>query len=96
VAAARDTATNPAVLSAFALAIIAGGGPPVYPGIPGHEPDLTASRKDAVKIDKAMDELRKIVADAGSYVSEQLFRSVLATILLGTELPKIASGEGEI
>jgi hypothetical protein len=96
VAAARDTATNPAVLSAFALAIIAGGGTPVYPGIPGHEPDLTASRKDAVKIDKAMDELRKIVADAGSYVSEQLFRSVLATILLGTELPKIASGEGEI
>lgn len=72
-AAARDTATNPAVLSAFALAIIAGGGPPVYPGIPGHEPDLTASRKDAVKIDKAMDELRKIVADAGSYVSESNF-----------------------
>jgi hypothetical protein len=31
IAAARDTATNPAVLSAFALAIIAGGGPPVYP-----------------------------------------------------------------
>jgi FAD/FMN-containing dehydrogenase len=73
VAVARDTATNPAVLSAFALAIIAGGGPPVYPGIPGHEPDLTASRKDAVKIDKAMDELRKIVADAGSYVSESNF-----------------------
>ena len=72
-AAARDTATNPAVLSAFGLAIIAGGGPPVYPGIPGHEPDLTASRKDAVKIDKAMDELRKIVADAGSYVSESNF-----------------------
>jgi FAD/FMN-containing dehydrogenase len=73
VAAAKDTATNPAVLSAFALAIIAGGGPPVYPGIPGHEPDLTASRKDAVAIGKAMDELRRMVPEAGSYVSEANF-----------------------
>jgi hypothetical protein len=31
-AAAKDTATNPAVLDAFALAIIAGGGPPAFPG----------------------------------------------------------------
>src|SRR5207253_2125743 len=38
VAAARDTAMNPSVLEAFALAIIAGG-LPAYPGIPGHEPD---------------------------------------------------------
>jgi FAD/FMN-containing dehydrogenase len=73
VAAARDTATNPAVLSAFALAIIAGGGPPVYPGILGHEPDLTDSRRDADKIDKSMNELRKIVLGAGSYVSESNF-----------------------
>ncbi len=41
IASARDTAINPAVLDAFALAIIAGGGPPAYPGIPGHQPDLT-------------------------------------------------------
>ena len=31
---------NPAVLDAFALAIIAGGEPAVLPGLPGHEPDL--------------------------------------------------------
>jgi Berberine and berberine like len=73
VAAAKDTAMNPAVVDAFALAIIAGGGPPAYPGIPGHEPDLTAARKNADEIDKAMAELRKIVADAGSYVSESNF-----------------------
>ena len=30
--------TNPAVLDAFALAIIAGFGPPAYPGLPGHDP----------------------------------------------------------
>lgn len=69
-AAARNTAMNPAVIDAFALAIIAGGGPPAYPGIPGHQPDLVAARKNAAEIDKAMDELRKIVPDAGSYVSE--------------------------
>lgn len=42
--ATRDTATNPAVLNAFALAIVgdAGGG---YPGVRGHEPDVEAGRK---------------------------------------------------
>ena len=39
IAAARDTAMNPAVVDAFALAISGGGGPPAYPGVPGHEPD---------------------------------------------------------
>ncbi len=73
VATARDTATNPAVLTAFALAIIAGGGPPAYPGIQGHEPDLTAARQDAAAIDKAMEELRGVVPDPGSYVSESNF-----------------------
>ena len=73
VAAAKDTAMNPAVLSAFALAIIAGGGPPAYPGIAGHEPDLTVARKHAAVIDKSMNELRKIVPEAGSYVSESNF-----------------------
>lgn len=70
ISAARDTATNPAVLNAFALAIIAGGDPPVYPGIPGHEPDVTTARQNAIKIAQAMTELRKIVPNPGSYVSE--------------------------
>jgi FAD/FMN-containing dehydrogenase len=70
ISAARDTATNPAVLSAFALAIVAGASSPAYPSIPGHQPDLKAARQDAVHIDRAMDELRKLVPDAGSYVSE--------------------------
>ena len=73
VTAARDTATNPALLTAFAIAIIAGAGTPAYPGIPGHEPDLRAARKDADDIYKAMDVMRKVVPDAGSYVSESNF-----------------------
>ena len=73
VAAAKDTAMNPAVLDAFALAIIAGGRPATYPGIPGHEPDLSLARREAGRIEQAMDELRKIAPDAGSYVSETNF-----------------------
>jgi FAD/FMN-containing dehydrogenase len=71
--AARDTAMNPMVVDAFALAIVAGGGPPAYPGLPGHGPDLAVARKDAGAIDKSMEELRKIVPDAGSYLSESNF-----------------------
>jgi hypothetical protein len=42
-AAARDTAMNPAVLDAFALIISGAEGPPAYPGIPGNEPDLSTA-----------------------------------------------------
>jgi hypothetical protein len=68
--AARDTAMNPAVLDAFALAIIAGEGPPAFPGIPGHEPDLVAGRRAAGRINAAMAELQRVTPDPGSYVSE--------------------------
>ena len=69
-AAARETATNPAVLDAFALAIIADGEGPAYPGLARPVMDLAAARKNAHDIDLAAAELRKIVPDAGSYVSE--------------------------
>jgi FAD/FMN-containing dehydrogenase len=67
--AARDTATNPSVLDAFALAIIAedGGG---YPGVRGHEPDLEAARKTRADVHRAMNELRAVVPNGGAYVAE--------------------------
>jgi len=67
--ATRDTATNPAVLNAFALAIVgdAGGG---YPGVRGHEPDVEAGRKSRQAIHECVNELRAIVPDDGAYVSE--------------------------
>ena len=70
IAAARDTATNPAVLGAFALVIIAGSGDPVYPGVPGHAPNETEARNDARRIGLSMGEIRKLVPNPGSYVSE--------------------------
>jgi FAD/FMN-containing dehydrogenase len=73
IAAAKDTAMNPAVLDAFALAIIAAGKGHSYPGIPGHEPDLSAAGKDAAAVDHAMNELRKIATVTGAYVSESNF-----------------------
>lgn len=72
-AAARDTATNPAAADAFALAISASEGPPAFPGIAGHEPDLALARRNAGNITAAMDELRKLVPNHGSYVSESNF-----------------------
>ena len=70
IAAAADTPINPAVLDAFVLAIIAGEGPPAYPGLRGHEPDLPAARRNAQRIASAMAELRKLVPEPGSYVAE--------------------------
>ena len=71
--AARDTATNPAVLEAFALAISAAEGPPAYPGIAGHEPDLASARWQAEAVGRATRELRELVPAVGSYVSESDF-----------------------
>lgn len=70
--ATRDTATNPAVLNAFALAIVgdAGGG---YPGVRGHEPDVEAGRKSRQEIHKCVNQLRALVPDGGAYVSESDF-----------------------
>ena len=65
--------TYPPVLTALALAIIAGGSAPAFPGVPGHAPDLTAARRDAGAIDGAMAELRKLVPDRSSYLSESNF-----------------------
>ena len=73
VAAARDTAMNPAVLDAFALVICAAAQGPAFPGVAGHEPDAGLARQRAQAIGRAMDELRKLVPDAGAYVAESNF-----------------------
>lgn len=72
-AAARQTATNPAVLDAFALAIIADGEGPAYPGLQRAAVDLQAAHADARAIDQATAVLRQIAPQAGSYVSESNF-----------------------
>ncbi len=69
-ALARDTATNPKVLDAFALVIVANGGLPLYPGVPWKAPDPAIARNDAAAVNRAMAPLYRIAPDGGSYVSE--------------------------
>jgi FAD/FMN-containing dehydrogenase len=73
IAAARRTATNPAVVDAFALAIIGAEGPPAFPGLAGHEPDVAVARAEARKVADAFHALRRAVPTTGSYVSEAGF-----------------------
>jgi len=65
-----ETAMNPEVLGAFALLICAAEGPPAYPGIPGHEPDIPKAREQAAAVSRAMAPIRQLVPNAGAYVSE--------------------------
>ena len=70
IAAAKDTAMNPSVCGAFALAIVADGQGSAYPGIPDHEPEVAKGRKAADAVHRCMNELRAVAADGGAYVSE--------------------------
>ena len=69
-AAAKDTAVNPAVLDAFALLITGAGEGPAYPGVAGHEPAVDAARREAQAVGRAMAEIRKLVTQPAAYVSE--------------------------
>jgi FAD/FMN-containing dehydrogenase len=69
-AATHQTATNPAALDAFALAIIADGESAAYPGLARPAVDLAAAHRDANDLAIAAAKLHEIVPNAGSYVSE--------------------------
>ena len=70
IAAARETATHPAALDAFALAISAAGQGPAYPGWHGHEPDVGTARSNAQAVRQATAALRRVVPEVASYVAE--------------------------
>jgi FAD/FMN-containing dehydrogenase len=70
IAWAKDTAMNPAVLTAFALAIVGQSQGPAYPGIPGHEPSVDKGRLAAKRIDQCVNQLRAVAGETGAYVSE--------------------------
>ena len=95
-AAARDTATNPAVLDAFALAILGAEEQPAYPGVAGHEPDAAAARRHAQAIERAAAaSCASSRPSPASYVSESdYFERGLAARVLGRELRAAAGGEG--
>ena len=89
--AARDTATNPALLGAFALAIVADG-EGGYPGVRGHEPDTAAARKSRNQVHRSMNELRALAPNGGSYVSESnFFEEDWQHSYWGNNYPRLAS-----
>jgi len=91
-AAARDTATHPGMVDAFALAICASEGAPAFPGMPGPGPDLAAARRDAAGVGRAMDALLKVAPRAGSYVSESdYFERDWQDAFWGTNYPRLAA-----
>jgi FAD/FMN-containing dehydrogenase len=90
IAAARETAMNPKVLDAFVLAIIGGEGPPVYPGVPGHEPDVEAARRAAANVGRAMAELKQLAPDGGCYFGESdFFEAGWQDAYWGTNYPRL-------
>ena len=90
--ASLDTAMNPAVTEAFALAIIADGEGPCYPGMQRPPIDLAAARSDARSIDRAADELRKVAPEPGSYLSESnYFNNSWQQAYFGTNYPRLRS-----
>ncbi|MCF7752146.1 FAD-binding protein [Bacillus subtilis subsp. subtilis] len=68
-AASGDTATHPAVLDAFALALIGNAGGPVYPGS-GGSVDEPGARRGALRVGRAYAALGAVVPQAPTYVSE--------------------------
>jgi FAD/FMN-containing dehydrogenase len=88
-AASRETAMNPQVLDAFALAITGGLGPTAYAPFSG--PDAGAARAAARSIHAADVALRKVAPDAGSYLSEcDYFMPNWQTRAWGDHYPRLA------
>jgi len=88
--ASLDTAMNPAVTEAFALAIIADGERPSYPGMKRPPMDLEAARSDAHAIDLATQELRRLAPQAGSYLSESnYFNKAWQRAYFGEHYPRL-------
>ncbi|HVU30295.1 MAG TPA: FAD-binding oxidoreductase [Sphingomicrobium sp.] len=69
-ASTAETSTSPELLDAFALLICSAEGPPAWPGIKGHEPDLADGRRQARAVERAMRPIRALVPKAGAYMSE--------------------------
>lgn len=87
--AARNTAMNPDVLDAFALAITGASGPPAYPGLPA--PNRVAGGALRSRIQAAMAELRAAAPDTGAYVNEcDYFQTDWQEAFWGPNYPRLS------
>jgi FAD/FMN-containing dehydrogenase len=89
IAASRETSTNPDMLDAFALAIIAMAGAPAFPGMP--EPNLVLARFLAARVQASMKALRVVAPDTGAYVNEcDYFQDDWQRAFWGPNYPRLA------
>jgi FAD/FMN-containing dehydrogenase len=89
IAASRETSTNPDMLDAFALAIIAMAGAPVFSGMP--EPNLVLARFLAGRVRASMKALRVAAPDTGAYVNEcDYFQDDWQRAFWGANYPRLA------
>ncbi|HTR84180.1 MAG TPA: BBE domain-containing protein, partial [Reyranella sp.] len=73
IAASRNTATNPAVVDAVALAIVSASGAPAMPGVAGHAPNLALAKVEAAAVRACIGELTKVAPNSGAYCSESSY-----------------------
>jgi FAD/FMN-containing dehydrogenase len=85
-----DTAMNPAVLDAFALAISAANEAPAYPRVAGHEPNVAQGRQEAHLVNAAMAPLKALTPRPASYISEtDYFQTDWQTAFWGHHYPRL-------
>jgi FAD/FMN-containing dehydrogenase len=86
--AARNTAINPDVLEAFALAIVASESSGAFSGLPA--PDVAAARARRARVEAAMAALRLAAPDAGAYVNEcDYFQPAWQKAFWGSNYPRL-------
>jgi FAD/FMN-containing dehydrogenase len=93
---ARDTATNPTVLDAFALAILGSSEQPAYPGVAGHEPKVAEARQNAKDINAAFSPIRKLQPRPAAYISESdYFQADWGEAFWGANLPRLQKAKAQ-
>nr|WP_018438784.1 FAD-binding oxidoreductase [Trinickia symbiotica] len=70
---ARQCAMNPKVADAFALMIVATGGPPPIAGLPVAPTDMAEAHRQAERVAKAAAVLKALSPEGGAYLSETDF-----------------------
>ena len=87
--ASRNTAMNPDVLDAFALAISASYGSTAFPGFP--PPELATAGDRRARVQAAMTALRAAAPDTGAYVNEcDYFQPDWQRAFWGRNYPRLA------
>lgn len=88
--AARNTAMNPDVVDAFALALTAANSPPAFPGFPA--PDLVTGGALRARVQAAMTAVRVVAPNTGTYVNEcDYFQPDWQRTFWGVNYPRLAA-----